>query len=92
MPTVMRMWDYWLLEPPASKLLAMRYGYMVGKSGDSPLMAIPGATRVLKGRTAFRSLPRYVRDSIIKDSGLTEVEYYRRMNEAAKKAIEKPTP
>lgn len=78
MPAVTVMWEYWCMEPPASKLLALRYGYGVKEESSS---TPPG---VLNRGIPFHKLPVWLKNSIIKRSGLTEIEYYRRVNAAAR--------
>jgi hypothetical protein len=85
--SVKTMADYWLVEPPASRLLALHYGY--GFEDQSSGTIPPGA---LTGATPFRKLPRWLQNSLIQKSGLSEVEFYRKLNAKAREQYAKEKP
>jgi hypothetical protein len=68
LPDVFRMAAFWLLEPPVSRLLAMRYGYK-SKPDEEAVKVTP------RNVTPFEKLPPWLRKAMIKKSGKTEAEY-----------------
>ena len=79
MPDVWKMARYWKLEPPVSRLLALRYGYQA--EPEPEVIAVAPRNIV-----PFEKLAPWLQKAMIKKSGKTEEQYMRDVKAARKAA------
>lgn len=72
---VLKMAEFWALEPPMGWTVAAQAGY--GRIEEATPPPPPG----MLGRASFRQMPKWLQNSMIKKSGLTEVEFYRKLKQ-----------
>lgn len=74
--TVMRLSEYWAIEPPNNWLLKALTGYK--EAGEPVAQDERLFQETVAPAKAFDALPRHIQQAIIERSGLSEQEFHRR--------------